>query len=112
MVICKYKFMMFGCCGVSVFDFVEIIWLILEKLLVCLLYGCGGCNVYGWIIIWYKGGGYKCVYWMIDFCCNDKDGVNVKVVYIEYDLNCIVWIVLFYYFDGEKCYIIVFNGFL
>lgn len=58
-------------------------------------------------MICYIGGGYKCQYCVIDFCCNDKDGVNVKVVYIEYDFNCIVCIVLLYYFDGEKCYIFV-----
>lgn len=47
---------------------------------------------------------------MIDFKCN-KDGVEVVVKIIEYDLNCIVNIVFVYYIDGVKVYIFVFKGF-
>lgn len=46
---------------------------------------------------------------MIDFKCN-KDNVAVVVKMIEYDLNCFVNIVLVYYEDGVKVYILVLKG--
>lgn len=46
---------------------------------------------------------------MIDFKCN-KDNVVVVVKMIEYDLNCFVNIVLVYYEDGVKVYILVLKG--
>lgn len=69
----------------------------------------GGCLNFGCVVICFCGGGYKKCYCKVDFCC-DKVGVFVKVVMIEYDLNCLVCICLLYYCDGEKCYILWLQG--
>lgn len=109
MVICNFCFYIFGICIWVVIDFSEIISCKLEWILVVVKYCCKGCNNCGVIICCYCGGGYKCFYCVVDFCCN-KYGVFVKVVVIYYDLYCNVCLVLFFYVDGEKCYIFVFVG--
>lgn len=105
----KYKLVSFGICFLMMNMFVEVMMDKLEKSLFVLMKSKGGCNNQGCMIFCYCGGGYKCCYCIIDFKC-DKDGMKVIVKMIECDLNCSVYIVLLEYIDGEKCYIIVFNG--
>lgn len=64
-----------------------------------------GRNNQGKITTRHKGGGAKRKYRIIDFK-RDKDGIEGKVVSIEYDPNRSANISLIQYVDGEKRYII------
>ena len=64
-----------------------------------------GRNNSGKITTRHHGGGHKQKYRVIDFKRN-KDGVNAKVVAIEYDPMRTANIALLVYVDGEKRYII------
>ena len=68
-----------------------------------------GRNSYGRITVRHQGGGAKQKYRIIDFK-RDKDGVQAKVVAIEYDPNRTANIALLSYLDGEKRYILAPNG--
>ena len=57
----------------------------------------------------YLGGGHRKVIRIVDFKRN-KDGVPAVVKTIEYDPNRSARIVLLFYADGEKRYIIAPNG--
>ena len=65
----------------------------------------GGRNHHGKITSGGRGGGNKQRYRRIDFR-RDKDGVDAKVVGIEYDPNRTCHIALLEYADGEKRYIL------
>ena len=76
-----------------------------EKSLTESLNKTGGRNNRGRITCRHRGGGHKRLYRAIDFKRN-KDGVEAKVVAIEYDPNRSARIALLQYTDGEKRYIL------
>lgn len=65
----------------------------------------GGRNNFGRVTTRHKGGGHKKHYRIIDFK-RDKEGVEAKVLHIEYDPNRTSYIALLLYCDGERRYII------
>jgi len=65
----------------------------------------GGRNSQGEITSWFRGGGHKRAYRVIDFK-RDKTGVSARVASIEYDPNRSARIALLHYSDGEKRYIL------
>jgi large subunit ribosomal protein L2 len=69
------------------------------------LHKSGGRNNCGEITIWWRGGGHKRTYRIIDFK-RDKQNIPGKVATIEYDPNRSAWIALVHYADGEKRYIL------
>ena len=64
-----------------------------------------GRNSYGRITVRHRGGGNRTKYRIIDFK-RAKDGMNAKVMTIEYDPNRSANIALIQYEDGTKAYII------
>jgi len=69
----------------------------------------GGRNSTGSITSWFRGGGHKKLYRVIDFKRN-KPGVPARVAAIEYDPNRSARIALLHYVDGEKRYILQPDG--
>ncbi len=69
----------------------------------------GGRNCKGQITIWFRGGGHKQRYRIVDFK-RDKRDVPAKVAAIEYDPNRSARLALLYYVDGEKRYILCPDG--
>jgi len=69
----------------------------------------GGRNNRGELTSWWRGGGHKRRYRVIDFR-RDKHGVPARVATIEYDPNRSARIALLNYADGEKRYILWPNG--
>ena len=65
----------------------------------------GGRNNRGEVTLWWRGGGHKRAYRIIDFR-RDKRDVPAKVTTIEYDPNRSARISLVTYADGEKRYIL------
>jgi large subunit ribosomal protein L2 len=65
----------------------------------------GGRNNTGEITMWWRGGGHKRLYRIIDFK-RDKKNVPGKVSTIEYDPNRSARIALITYADGDKRYIL------
>ena len=65
----------------------------------------GGRNNRGEVTSWWRGGGHKRAYRIIDFK-RDKAGIPGKVSTIEYDPNRSARIALVTYADGEKRYIL------
>lgn len=65
----------------------------------------GGRNHKGRICIWWRGGGHKRKYRLIDYK-RDKNGIPAVVAAIEYDPNRSANIALLNYQDGEKRYIL------
>jgi len=65
----------------------------------------GGRNSRGRISIWFRGGGHKQRYRVVDFR-RDKRDVPAKVAAIEYDPNRSARLALLHYADGEKRYIL------
>src|SRR5580765_5424531 len=61
----------------------------------------GGRNNRGELTSWWRGGGHKRMYRVIDFR-RDKHGIPAKVSTIEYDPNRSARIALLTYADGEK----------
>lgn len=80
-----------------------------EKSLVEPLKKHAGRNNVGRMTVRHRGGGQRRLYRKIDFK-RDKDGIQAKVVSIEYDPNRSSNIALLNYADGEKRYIIAPNG--
>ncbi|MFX9004277.1 50S ribosomal protein L2, partial [Acinetobacter baumannii] len=76
-----------------------------EKSLVKPLKKTGGRNNQGRITVRFRGGGHKRLYRIIDFK-RQKDGVEARVIAIEYDPNRTCRIALIEYTDGEKAYIL------
>ena len=65
----------------------------------------GGRNNHGELTSWWRGGGHKRIYRIIDFK-RDKLNIPGKVATIEYDPNRSARIALVTYADGEKRYIL------
>jgi large subunit ribosomal protein L2 len=65
----------------------------------------GGRNNAGHLTSWWRGGGHKRMYRIIDFKRNKFD-IPAKVTTIEYDPNRSARIALLTYADGEKRYIL------
>ncbi len=63
----------------------------------------------GRITIWFRGGGHKRRYRIVDFR-RDKRDVPAKVAAIEYDPNRSARLALLHYADGEKRYILCARG--
>ncbi len=76
-----------------------------ERSLVEGLKKSGGRNNSGSLTSWFRGGGHKRRYRIIDFK-RDKAGVPARVASIEYDPNRSANIALLHYADGEKRYIL------
>ncbi|MCR4745323.1 MAG: 50S ribosomal protein L2 [Lachnospiraceae bacterium] len=91
-------------------DFAEVTKQTPEKSLVVRLKNNAGRNNQGKITVRHHGGGAKTKYRVIDFKRNDKDGMNAKVIGIEYDPNRTANIALVCYEDGEKRYILAPQG--
>ena len=69
------------------------------------LHRSGGRNNSGQLTSWWRGGGHKRLYRVIDFK-RSKHDIPAKVLTIEYDPNRSALIALVAYADGEKCYIL------
>ena len=80
-----------------------------HKPLVEKLHQSGGRNNRGELTSWWRGGGHKRMYRIIDFK-RDKTGVPARVATIEYDPNRSARIGLLHYRDGEKRYMILPHG--
>src|ERR671911_669569 len=65
----------------------------------------GGRNNHGELTSWWRGGGHKRAYRIIDFK-RDKAGIPARVSTVEYDPNRSARIALLTYADGEKRYIL------
>jgi large subunit ribosomal protein L2 len=76
-----------------------------HKPLVEKLHQSGGRNNRGELTSWWRGGGHKRMYRVIDFK-RDKRDIPAKVTTIEYDPNRSARIALLTYADGEKRYIL------
>jgi large subunit ribosomal protein L2 len=76
-----------------------------HKPLVEKLHQSGGRNNHGEITSWWRGGGHKRLYRIIDFK-RDKLDIPGTVATIEYDPNRSARIALVSYADGEKRYIL------
>jgi large subunit ribosomal protein L2 len=69
----------------------------------------GGRNNRGRTSVWFRGGGHKRRFRLIDFR-RDKIGVPARVAAVEYDPNRSARIALLHYADGEKRYILCPDG--
>jgi large subunit ribosomal protein L2 len=76
-----------------------------HKPLVENLHRSGGRNNHGELTSWWRGGGHKRLYRIIDFK-RDKKDIPGKISTIEYDPNRSARIALVTYSDGEKRYIL------
>src|SRR5438477_11173949 len=76
-----------------------------HKPLVEPLHRSGGRNNSGELTSWWRGGGHKRMYRIVDFK-RDKRDISAKVSTIEYDPNRSAHIALLTYADGEKRYIL------
>src|SRR3979409_47075 len=76
-----------------------------HKPLVEPMHSTGGRNNQGHLTSWWRGGGHKRMYRIIDFK-RDKRDIPAKVSTIEYDPNRSARIALLTYSDGEKRYIL------
>jgi large subunit ribosomal protein L2 len=76
-----------------------------HKPLVEPLHSTGGRNNQGHLTSWWRGGGHKRMYRIIDFK-RDKPDIPAKVTTVEYDPNRSARIALLTYADGEKRYIL------
>jgi large subunit ribosomal protein L2 len=65
----------------------------------------GGRNNKGHITMWWRGGGHKKRYRLVDFR-RDKVGIPARVAAVEYDPNRSARLALLHYTDGEKRYIL------
>ena len=81
-----------------------------EKLLTTFLGKTGGRNNQGRITSRRMGGGHKRLYRKVDFRGYDKAGIPAKVASIEYDPYRTSRIALLNYADGEKRYVLAWNG--
>ena len=105
MAIRKYKPTSAGRRFQSVADFTEITTDRPHRPLTKPLKKSGGRNNRGELTSWWRGGGHKRAYRVIDFR-RDKHDVPGKVSTIEYDPNRSARIALVTYADGEKRYIL------
>jgi len=105
MAIKKYNPTSPGRRNMTVLDYSELSKVEPEKSLLAVKHRKGGRNAHGRITVRHRGGGAKKKYRIIDFK-RDKDGIEAKVVSIEYDPNRSAHIALLNYADGEKRYIL------
>jgi large subunit ribosomal protein L2 len=80
-----------------------------ERRLVKPLRRSGGRSSLGRTTSWFRGGGHKRRYRVIDFH-RGKLGITARVAAIEYDPNRSARIALLHYVDGEKRYILAPDG--
>ena len=80
-----------------------------ERALTEPLHRSGGRNNKGRITIWFRGGGHKRHYRVVDFR-RDKRNVPAKVAALEYDPNRSARLALLHYADGDKRYILAPEG--
>jgi large subunit ribosomal protein L2 len=73
------------------------------------LHKSGGRNNRGELTSWWRGGGHKRMYRVIDFK-RDKRDIPGKIITVEYDPNRSARIALVQYADGEKRYILQPSG--
>jgi len=90
-------------------DFSELSKKAPEKKLTKTMVRSAGRDNYGHVTMWWRGGGHKRRFRMIDFK-RDKREIPARVAAIEYDPNRSAFIALLNYKDGEKRYIIAPNG--
>src|SRR2546427_2685979 len=69
------------------------------------MHSTGGRNNQGHLTSWWRGGGHKRMYRIVDFK-RDKRDIPAKVSTVEYDPNRSARIALLTYADGEKRYIL------
>ena len=69
----------------------------------------GGRNNHGELTSWWRGGGHKRAYRIIDFK-RDKHDIPATVATVEYDPNRSARIGLLHYADGEKRYMLLPHG--
>ena len=81
-----------------------------EKSLCTSLKKTAGRNNQGKITVRHHGGGSRKLYRNVDFRRNSKDGMQAKVLGIEYDPNRTANIALICYTDGTKSYILAPDG--
>ncbi len=93
----------------SVNDYAELTRDKPEKTLCKRIKKSGGRNHSGKTTVRFRGGGARRIYRVIDFKRN-KDGIDAKVVAVEYDPNRTCHVALLEYADGEKRYILAPNG--
>jgi len=80
-----------------------------ERSLTKPLHKSGGRNSLGRTSIWFRGGGHKRRYRVVDFK-RDKQNIPARVAAVEYDPNRSARIALLHYVDGEKRYILAPDG--
>ena len=90
---------------VSTLDFSELTKKEPERKLTEPLRRSGGRNNKGRITVWFRGGGHKRRYRVVDFR-RDKRNVPAKVAAFEYDPNRSARLALLHYADGDKRYIL------
>jgi large subunit ribosomal protein L2 len=90
-------------------DFAELTKSRPEKALTEPLRRTGGRGNRGRTTIWFRGGGHKRRYRLVDFR-RDKTGVAARVAAIEYDPNRSARLALLHYADGDKRYILCPEG--
>lgn len=76
-----------------------------EKSLLAPLPRKSGRNNQGFIVVRGRGGGVKRMYRKIDFKRHDRDGIEGRIIGVEYDPNRTCHIALVEYSDGVKRYI-------
>jgi large subunit ribosomal protein L2 len=76
-----------------------------EKALVTKKNRTGGRDNKGHLTSWFRGGGHKQAYRIVDFK-REKFGVPATVAAVEYDPCRSAWLALLHYADGEKRYIL------
>ena len=94
---------------VTTLDFSELTKKPPERKLTEPLRRSGGRNNKGRITVWFRGGGHKRRYRVVDFR-RDKRNVPAKVAAFEYDPNRSARLALLHYADGDKRYILAAEG--
>jgi large subunit ribosomal protein L2 len=94
---------------VTTLDFSELTKKEPERKLTEPLRRSGGRNNKGRITVWFRGGGHKRRYRVVDFR-RDKKNVPAKVAAFEYDPNRSARLALLHYADGDKRYILAPEG--
>ena len=94
---------------VTTLDFSELTKKAPERKLTEPLRRSGGRNNKGRITVWFRGGGHKRRYRVVDFR-RDKKNVPAKVAAFEYDPNRSARLALLHYADGDKRYILAPEG--
>ena len=94
---------------VTTLDFSELTKKEPERKLTEPLRRSGGRNNKGRITVWFRGGGHKRRYRVVDFR-RDKKNVPAKVAAFEYDPNRSARLALLHYVDGDKRYILAPEG--